>query len=167
MMFDEYIVLFIAFMKTLFTKRDQSGVVNPLLILALSVVGILIFIMISRMAPFKDSSLFGNLYDKPPVDAAGRGKGKPNTTTATLVPSCNPCAAGTVVHFSGSGYDASQGKAQLDVAGAVTLTMVYPDGTISFDWPYFSIPGSYTVKTYQQDRGGKLVLKAQTTVTVQ
>jgi len=93
----------------------------------------------------------------------GGGGGK---ESATLVPSCNPCAAGDVVHFSGSGYDASQGVAQLDVAGAFTSTAVYADGSISFDWPYFGVAGSYEVKTYQR-QGGRLVLRAQVTVAVE
>jgi hypothetical protein len=97
----------------------------------------------------------------------GGGNGGGTATTATLVPSCNPCAAGGVVHFSGSGYDASQGKALLDISGAITSTAVYADGTISFDWPYFGQPGSYSVKASQWSKGGKLVLKAETTVIVQ
>jgi len=95
------------------------------------------------------------------------GGGGSTTTSATLVPSCNPCAAGTVVHFSGKGYDASQYKAQLDFAGALKQVAVWSDGTISTDWQYFTVPGSYAVKAYQTGSGGKLVLKAQVTVTIQ
>ncbi len=107
-----------------------------------------------------------------PVASAGKGggKGKPgggSSSSATLYSSCNPCAAGTVVSFWGSGYDASQGKALLNIQGGTTSTAVYPDGTIAFDWPYFRVPGSYDVKAYQWGNGGKLVLKAQVTVLVQ
>jgi hypothetical protein len=84
------------------------------------------------------------------------------------VSSCDPCAAGTVVHFDGSGFDATQGKALLNVNGAVTSTMVYADGTVSFDWPYFKVPGTFSVEAYQNKGGGaKLVLVAGTTVVVQ
>jgi len=94
--------------------------------------------------------------------------GKPNraTSTASLAASCGPCAVGAVVDFSGTGYDAKQGKAMLNIGGAVTSTAVYADGTIRFSWPYFSSPGAYSVSVYQWTRSGKPVLKAQLTVTV-
>ncbi|HET7677275.1 MAG TPA: hypothetical protein VFK38_05425 [Candidatus Limnocylindrales bacterium] len=100
------------------------------------------------------------------VMAAPKNGGR-SSVSATVVPSCNPCAAGTVVQFTGSGYDASQGKAVLDISGAITSTAVYADGTINFDWPYFGQPGSYVVKVFQDGRGHKLVLKAETTVAVE
>lgn len=99
--------------------------------------------------------------------ARGGNGAKPGGGTATIVPSCNPCAAGTVVSFAGSGYDGSQGKATLDISGAITSTAVYGDGTLAFDWPYFGNPGTYTVKVYQDGRGHRLVLKAEVTVLVE
>jgi hypothetical protein len=101
-----------------------------------------------------------------PNRGGGNGNGGGGTSSATLVPSCNPCVAGAMVYFSGSGYDPSQGVAQLDVAGAFTSTAVYADGTISFDWPYFGSAGTYDVKAYQR-KGGRVVLKAQVTVVVE
>lgn len=107
------------------------------------------------------------------IAAPGNGKGQggggggSTSTSATIYATCNPCVAGTVVQIAGRGFIASQGVAQLNVAGAITSTAVYTDGTISFGWPYFYTPGSYSVKAYQKGSGGKLVLMAQTTITVQ
>jgi hypothetical protein len=97
----------------------------------------------------------------------GGGSGGGTTTSATIYATCNPCLARTVVQIAGRGFIASQGVAQLNVAGAITSTAVYADGTISFGWPYFYSPGSYSVKAYQKGSGGKLVLMAETTITIQ
>jgi hypothetical protein len=97
----------------------------------------------------------------------GGGGGGTTTTSAKIYATCSPCLARTVVQIAGSGFIASQGVAQLNIAGAITSTAVYADGTISFGWPYFYTPGSYSVKAYQKGSGGKLVLMAQTTITIQ
>lgn len=97
----------------------------------------------------------------------GQGGGGGGTTSATIYATCNPCLAGTVVQIAGQGFIAAQGVAQLNIAGAITSTAVYADGTLSFGWPYFTSPGSYSVKAYQKGSGGKLVLMAQTTITIQ
>jgi hypothetical protein len=99
----------------------------------------------------------GALAAKPPRGGA----------SATLYASCSPCAVGSVVDFWGSGYDARQGKAMLNIGGAVTSTAVDANGNIRFSWPYFSAAGSYPVSVYQWSRSGKPVLKAQLTVLVQ
>lgn len=97
-----------------------------------------------------------------PALAARPGSG----ATATIQASCNPCAVGTVVDFRGAGYDAKQGKAMLNIGGGTASTAVYADGTIAFQWPWFTSPGAYSVKVYQWSRSGKPVLKAETTVQV-
>jgi hypothetical protein len=98
---------------------------------------------------------------------AGGGKGGGSATpTATLVADCNPCAAGSVVGFTGDRYDGSQPSAQLRVGLDSAAIPVNADGTVAFGW-YFSAPGSHTVSVYQWGKGGKLVLKGQTTVNVQ
>lgn len=97
-----------------------------------------------------------------PALAARPGSG----ATATIQASCGPCAAGTIVDFRGAGYDAKQGKAMLNIGGGTTSTAVWADGTIAFQWPWFTSPGAYSVKVYQWSRSGKPVLKAETTVHV-
>lgn len=101
--------------------------------------------------------------------ASGVLAGKPprGGSSATLYASCSPCAVGSVVDFWGSGYDGRQGKAMLNIGGAVTSTAVDAQGNLRFSWPYFSAPGSYPVSVYQWSRSGKPVLKAQLTVLVQ
>ena len=109
----------------------------------------------------------------PMAFAAKNGGGKPGgqaPPTATLVADCNPCAVGTVAHFSGSGYDPRQG-AQIyfkSASGETTggAVPVASDGTVSFGW-YMSPAGTYDVRACQYGKGGKLVLKATTTVTAQ
>lgn len=96
----------------------------------------------------------------------GKGGGGSATPTATLVADCNPCAAGSVVGLTGAGYDGSQPSAQIRVALDSAAIPVNADGTVAFGW-YFSAPGSHSVSVYQWGRGGKLVLKGQTTVNVQ
>jgi hypothetical protein len=96
----------------------------------------------------------------------GQG-GSGSTSSATLNSSCNPsCAAGSYASFWGSGYDGSQGAAQLYVSGAWTAIPVAADGTVSFTW-YMSATGPYDFKVFQKGNGQKLVLKAQLTVTAQ
>jgi hypothetical protein len=100
----------------------------------------------------------------------GGGQGGDSTTTATLVSDCNPCAAGTIAHFTGSGYDPWQG-AQIyftNAAGSTTgaAVPVAADGTVSFGWN-MSPAGTYEVRAMQWGKGRKLVLKATTTVTAQ
>lgn len=94
---------------------------------------------------------------------AGRGKPRP---AATLYSSCDPCQAGEIISFWGDGYDASKGKAILDMNGAYTSTAVYPDGTIGFDWPFFELPYIYTVNVYQHRNRKHLELKASITIEV-
>lgn len=108
-----------------------------------------------------------------PAGLAAKGGGKPgggSTTTATLASDCNPCAAGTIAHFRGSGYDSRQG-AQIYFKSATGSTTgaavpVAADGTVSFGWN-MSPAGTYEVRAMQWGKGGKLVLKATTTVTAQ
>ena len=106
-----------------------------------------------------------------PAALAGKGGngGRPGggaSTTATLVASCGPCVAGSYASFSGSGYDGSQGAAQLYVSGAWTAIPVAADGTVSFTW-YMLATGPYDFRVYQRGKGQKLALKAQLTVTAQ
>jgi hypothetical protein len=96
----------------------------------------------------------------------GQGGGG-STSSATLNSSCNPsCAAGSYASFWGSGYDGTQGAAQLYVSGAWTAIPVAADGTVSFTW-YMSAVGPYDFKVFQKGNGNKMVLKAQLTVTAQ
>ena len=106
-----------------------------------------------------------------PAALGGKGGngGRPNggaTTAATLLSSCNPCVAGTYATLSGSGYDGSQGAAQVYVSGAWTAIPVASDGTVSFSW-YMLATGPYDFRIYQKGNGQKMVLKAQLTVTAQ
>ena len=97
----------------------------------------------------------------------GGGNGGGGTPSATLESSCNPsCTAGTYGSFWGSGYDGSQGAAQLYVSGAWTAIPVNADGTVSFTW-YMLATGPYDFRVYQNGNGRKMVLKAQLTVTAQ
>jgi len=76
------------------------------------------------------------------------------------------CPAGDIVHFWGEGYDASQGKALLQIGGALwTAVAVAEDGTVEFQWNYFQIPGTYSVQLYQ-NQGQKLELKGEVSVTI-
>ena|SRR5215813_743195 len=106
--------------------------------------------------------------------AAKNGGGKPGSApppaTATLVSDCNPCAVGTIAHFSGSGYDPRQG-AQIyfkssDGSTTGAAVPVASDGTVSFGWN-MSPAGTYEIRACQYGKGGKLVLKATTSVTAQ
>lgn len=97
----------------------------------------------------------------------GRGGGASTATApASLAATCSPCQAGTVVQFAGSGFDASQARATLNIANAWTATSVAADGTVSFDWPYFYGAGAYSATAYQF-QGNKMVLVAETTVIVE
>jgi len=97
---------------------------------------------------------------------AAKGGRAASRAAAGLTSSCNPCTAGSVVQFTGSGFDPSEAKAILNLAGAWTATAVYGDGSVAFDWPYFQMPGAYTVTAYQH-QGQRLVAVASVTVTVQ
>ena len=103
-------------------------------------------------------------------DGANHGNGPGgsggSTSSATLGSSCDPCTAGTYATLSGSGYDGSQGAAQLYVSGAWTAIPVAADGTVSFNW-YMLATGPYDFRIYQKGNGNKMVLKAQLTVTAQ
>ena len=110
-----------------------------------------------------------------PVAFAGKGGpgggsgGNGTTTSAKIAPSCNPCAAATVVQFTGSGFNGSQASAQVYFKSADGTTTgaaipVNPDGTISFSW---FVTGTRDVTVYQQGGGHKWVLKAETMVYVQ
>jgi hypothetical protein len=102
-----------------------------------------------------------------PAALAARGGGHTSATpTASLVSSCDPCSAGTVVQFTGAGYNGSQPSAQLNFNGDWAAIPVNADGTISFGWNV-TATGSYTVKVYQYGKGGKLALMGETTFVVQ
>jgi hypothetical protein len=99
--------------------------------------------------------------------AGGRGgSGAPSRTTATLTAQC-PCSTTSAISFTGSGFDGTKALAMLSFNGATTSTGVSSSGTISHSWPYFTQPGTYWVKAYQSGKGGKMTLKAETTVTVE
>jgi hypothetical protein len=125
---------------------------------------------VTSKAPILRIALFAIVAVLATVPAASAGKpGTTSTASATLVPDCNPCAAGTVVHFSGSGYDGSQASAQVyfkSVDGTTTgaAIPVNADGTIWFGW---YLVGTRDVQVYQRGGGHKWVLKAETIVTVQ
>lgn len=97
--------------------------------------------------------------------AAARGGKHALRSAATLVASCSPCVAGADVRISGSGFDGSVGKAILQIAGGWTSTPVAPDGSFSFIWPYFQVPGDHVVRAYQPV-GNKLALVAELIVEV-
>jgi len=115
------------------------------------------------------AALLAGLVLVPAGLAARGGKGKPGggaTPTATLYSSCNPCTAGTLASFWGSGYDGSQGRATLYVSGTWSAVPVAPDGTVSFAWNLRAV-GTYEFKLYQTGNGGKLVLKSRLAVVSQ
>jgi hypothetical protein len=94
----------------------------------------------------------------------GGGGGGPTASSATLVSDCNPCAVGTVAHFTGSGFDGSQPRgmaAFMDSAGNTTWIgiNVNPDGTTAFEL-YMSPADTYDLKVLQSEHK-KLVLKAE------
>jgi len=97
--------------------------------------------------------------------AALGGKGGPTApTSATLTSDCNPCALGTVAHFTGSGYSTSEPRgmaAITDSAGNTNWTGINfnPDGTTSFEL-YMSPAGTYDIKVLQNQHK-RLVLKAE------
>jgi hypothetical protein len=99
---------------------------------------------------------------------AGRGgAGLASGTQATLIPDCNPCDVGTVVHFTGSGYDGSQGAAQLYTGGGWAGIPVNADGTVAFAWNLSAV-ATYDFKVYQNGKGKhKLVLMAEALVVSQ
>ncbi|SRR5258705_9878808 len=99
--------------------------------------------------------------------AARGGSGTGATLSATLIPDCNPCAVGTVVHFTGSGYDGSQGAAQLYTGGGWAGIPVNADGTVAFAWNLSAV-ASYDFKVYQHGSGkNKMVLKSEAIVVSQ
>jgi hypothetical protein len=110
-------------------------------------------------------SLTAIVSARPAGGGGGKGGGSA-TPTATLAADCNPCAAGSVVGLAGTGYDGNQPSAQVRVALDSAAIPVNADGSVAFGW-YFSAPGSHSVSVYQWGKGGKLVLKAQTTVNVE
>jgi len=88
-------------------------------------------------------------------NATGSGGGGTTTSSTTLVADCNPCPVGTIVHFTGSGYDGSQprGMAAIrDSAGGTTWIGINVNsaGTTSFEL-YMSPAGTYDVKVYQTE----------------
>jgi hypothetical protein len=106
----------------------------------------------------------GSVFAAKPTAGGG---GKPSGGgSATLVAAC-PCYASTPISFSGTGYDANRPLAMLSFNGATTSTAVSATGTISHSWPYFQTAGTYWVRAYQAGNGGKMILKAETLVTVQ
>ena len=96
---------------------------------------------------------------------AGRGGGgSASGTQATLVPDCNPCAVGTVVHFTGSGYYGAQGAAQLYTGGGWAGIPVNADGTVAFAWNLSAV-ATYDFKVYQHGSGKhKMVLMSEALV---
>ena len=102
------------------------------------------------------------------IAAKGGNGGRPGGggSTATLYASCNPCAAGSVASFWGSGYNGSLGTAQLSVSGTWAGIPVAADGTVSFSW-YLAASGTYELKIYQSGTGRKTALKGQLIVVAQ
>jgi hypothetical protein len=129
---------------------------------------------LSRVTPFAVIAALVLVLALVPAALAGRGGrgggggGTPGggTPSATLYSSCNPCAAGTIASFWGSGYDGSLGSAQLSVGGTWAAVPVASDGTVAFAWN-LSAAGTYDVKLYQAGNGRKMVLKGQLTVVAQ
>ena len=99
------------------------------------------------------------------VGTAFAARGGPVRTTATLSAAC-PCDTSTPISFTGSGFDGTKALAMLSFNGATTSTNVSADGTIDHSWPYFTTAGTYWVRAYQSGKGGKMILKAETYVTV-
>lgn len=103
----------------------------------------------------------------------GNGKGPNSSSTsfstsgATLFYECeDTCSTGEIVHFWGSGYDASQGQAMLNIDNIWSAVAVANDGSVDFVWNYFQIPYTYKVQLYQK-QGNNLELKSEVNVTIQ
>ncbi len=99
------------------------------------------------------------------VPSAIGGRGGPSTSpSATLTSDCNPCALGTIAHFSGSGYDPSEPRGMAAITDAAGNTNwiginISSNGTTSFEL-YMSPAGTYNIKVLQNLRK-KLVLRAE------
>ena len=123
----------------------------------------ILFVVMLVLVPAGIAAKGGNSGDR---GNGGGGGGGASSSSANLSSSCDPCVAGTYATLSGSGYDGSQGAAQVYVSGAWTAIAVAADGTISFRW-YMLATGPYDFRIYQKGNGQKLELKAQLTVTAQ
>jgi len=82
--------------------------------------------------------------------------------------SCDPCAVSEVVTFTGSGF-AEWDRVMITVGQGtgVGYMSAYADaaGQVVFDWPYFSVSGSYTASFYLK-RGSNFRLVSSVTVAV-
>ena len=147
-------------MKKLAALLNQTGVINPLLIL-LAIAGVIIFILIAQTAPFAGKE--ETLYPKPPAEAAGKGKGA-NTAILTVTP--NPVTANTDFEISGDKFSPNE-VVVVGVPGYIPFGQVSADSTGHFTYLYTRdlSPWTYTVEAYQQ-KGKNWLLKASTTVTV-
>jgi hypothetical protein len=137
--------------------RHSVGAVGEALLIA-AIIAALLLALAPVYAP-------ANFLSGTGVADAARGGNRGARLAADLQPSCNPCALGTTVHFNGSGFDASQGKAMLNIGGGWTSTRVAADGSVSFDWPYFQVAADYDVSAYQT-QGNRMVVVAAVTVAV-
>jgi hypothetical protein len=99
------------------------------------------------------------------VQDADAGKGRAGRDASALWATCDPCDTSGLT-IRGTGFDRSKAYAWLNFNGATTMTEVSAAGEITHSWPYFDQPGTYWVRAYQPAKGGKVVLVAETTVTV-
>jgi hypothetical protein len=102
----------------------------------------------------------------PAAVGARGGGGSGGAPTATIDSDCNPCAVGTIAHFTGSGYDPSEPRGMAAVKDSAGNTNwvginISPDGTTSFEL-YMSPAGRYDITVLQNQRK-RLVLKAELT----
>ena len=145
-------------------RHGVGAAVEAAVVVAIAVTLIFGAAVVSRHDPAGAASVY--------AAKGGNGGGHHGAATsgagaATLTSSCNPCPAGTIVHVSGAGYDPAEYKAVMNYAGAVTQIAVAPDGTIDQDWPFFTVPGMYTVEAWQSSNGGKFDLMASLTIEIQ
>jgi hypothetical protein len=134
-------------------RHTLGATAQAVLIAAIIAAMVLAASVVSRTAPGGAASAL-----------AAKGGRTAGTAAATVSSSCNPCEAGSLVRFTGSGYDASQPRGMAsfrDVATGDTVWIgvnISSDGTTAFEL-YLSA-GTYDVKVLQQIHR-KMVLKAE------
>lgn len=118
----------------------------------------------TRKAPSLRIALSVLLASAVIVPAAFAARGPSTPASATISSDCNPCALGTVAHFTGSGYDTSEPRGMAAITDSAGNTNwvginITSNGTTSFEL-YMSPAGTYDVKVLQNQHK-RLVLKAE------
>lgn len=120
---------------------------------------------VTAKPPFRIALCIASCLFVATVSPALAGKGGPTPSpTATITSDCNPCAVGTIAHFSGSGYDPNEPRgmaAITDPAGNTTWIGINftTDGRTSFEL-YMSPAGTYDIKVLQNQHK-RLALRAE------